>query len=621
MDAKCRAATSCRDRFFIDTLTEENFYTVNTNQRVKDQYKMESPLAITIGNRMSAYLSTSEDYHKYRKRLNRELLRLRHELDLVTRDTKNYKEKEKISKISADNYSQNGKYGLLLLLTAERDLLFSLEIKSLLEISNESVSSYKTLMISKLKKCVNGTKKLLSIMDNESDDILALEVYIYAALNEGSLAINKRRWENALNAFSVAKCGLEFLNHHHNQEKQAEDDNNEDEDFNKTFINELIETLIDPSLNLSISQIDNFQLSNSSDLKTISRKYCHAKSVPYLQKAIEIIKTHDPKFVSEISSSIQLIDSITWRDHRAHLYNDEIAYKIMELTKPEINQYQELEKFDGLITGWNEVLELHETDLNKNQDEDDQEKIQDRAILLTFINYNLLFTKIRRDLILVALLTKDFEKALKYSKLVVNKDVTRVYLSITGTLNQIKELPGVYNDDDLMQSLDNMMTFYNAKRLVRLSNSFLLNEDFLAGLKVLKTVSDQLDKDEFYSVSDFPYSITDNQEFNDFKQELTQLLYKTQVLAQYASAELNTDGYVVENMHKFPTSKKLMNVGDSCKLNAMVSKPVLFDIGFNYINYTASGSSGTPEPTAPPTSGETEDKKKSGFFGIFGGRS
>lgn len=572
---------------------------------------MDSPLALTIGTRMSAYLSTAEDYHKYRKRLNKDLLRLRHELDLVTRDTKNYREKEKVSKISSADYNSNPRYGLLLLLTSERDLLYSLEIKSLMEISNENVSSYKNLMISKLKKSVNGTKNLLSVIQDESDDFKTLETYIYGALNEGSLAINKRKWNNALNAFSIARCGLEFLG-----DKSPAIQN----DFGKTLINELIETLVDPSLNLAISQIDNFELSNSSDLKTVSRKYCHDKSLAYLQPAVELIKKHDSSYVSEISSTIKLIKSITWRDHEANLYNDEIAFKVMDLTKPEIKDYKEVKQFDGLITGWNEVLELHETDLNKNQDEDDQEKIQDRAILLTFINYNSCFTKIRRDLILIDNLLDSTEGAVKPVKLEINKDTTRLYKSIIGTLNQIKELPGVYNDDELLENLDNMAVFYDAKKLIRLSNSFLLEEEFLSSLKILTMVSETVAKPEFYSVSDFPYSITSNEEYHQFQTDLTQIILRTQILAQSAY-ESNYDGYVLENMYKYPKSNEIVNLGANCKLTPVVSKPVLFDIGFNYINYTT----GSPEPQAQPSQAasgpepmDSEGKKKSGFFGIFG---
>lgn len=59
---------------------------------------MEYPLNVTLGARMSAYLSSSEDYHKQRKRLNKRLLKLRHELDLITPDTKDYKKKEKYPK-------------------------------------------------------------------------------------------------------------------------------------------------------------------------------------------------------------------------------------------------------------------------------------------------------------------------------------------------------------------------------------------------------------------------------------------------------------------------------------------------------------------------------------------
>ncbi|KAJ8139283.1 hypothetical protein OY671_007504, partial [Metschnikowia pulcherrima] len=96
-----------------------------------------SPLGDTFGRRLSAYLTTPQDYRKYRERLSREVLRLRHELNIVTRDTKNYREKEQTSAIDAQKYGENEKFGTLLLLLAERSLGNALEIKSMVEMKGQ----------------------------------------------------------------------------------------------------------------------------------------------------------------------------------------------------------------------------------------------------------------------------------------------------------------------------------------------------------------------------------------------------------------------------------------------------------------------------------------------------
>lgn len=562
---------------------------------------MESPLAITLGARSSAYLNTSEDYHKYRKRLNKQLQRLRHDLGLIVKDTKNYKSKEKQSTISNEDYDKNPKFGLLLLLTAERDLVYSLELRSLIEVNSEgNALSYSTLMISKLKKSIQVAKRLLTVVENEQDDFKLLELYIYCAILEGLLAVHKRRWERSLDAFSKVKCGLELL-------ADKRDGQNE---FNKAGINDVITTLVDPSLNLSISQLD-FGL---SDLKTVARKHSHDQTIPYLLKIVKLISKHDESYVKELSTSINLIKSISWREHEANLYNDEISFKLVSLTKPEVNDFKEIEQFDELLTGWTEVLELHQQDLQKHDDEDDSERIQDRAILLTFINYNLLFTKISRDLTLVDNLTKELDgtSLSKVKKLMINKDISRLYEAIVITLEEIIELPGVYNDDELLQSLELMIQFYNGQKSLRLSNSLMVVEKYVESLKVLSAITFSHNQ---YLVENFPFGVTNNQQLQKFKTELNNLLLNNQILAQFTvEATFNLEPFVIENTDKFPQNlKNIVNLGENAKLQPVLPKPVLFDIGFNYINYANGSESGSPEPQT-----DSDDKKKSGFFGIFG---
>lgn len=562
---------------------------------------MESPLSLTIGARMSAFLSTTEDYNKHRKNLNRSLLKIRHGLNIITRDTKNYK--SKLSTITPEDYEKDSTFGLLVLLTAERDYLYYLEIKSMLEISNDNVSSYKNLMISKLKKCCSNTKKLLEITANETDDFKLIEINLYDTLNEGTLAIQKRKWEKALNLFSISRCALDFL---YNQPECK---------FDKTFINELIDTLVDPSLSLSIAQLE----IKSTDLKSMSKRYCQKSN----SRLVSLIQKYDASYVSEISTSVELIDSINWRDHEANLYNNEIAYKIMELTKPDVLENKSLEYFDKLISEWTNVLELHEGDLNKNVDEDDQEKIQDRAILLTYINYNLLFTKIRRDLLLIEDLSKDFDQASKHKKLIINKDITRIYSGTQKVVEEIKELPGVYNDSDLSDSLENMNQYFTWKKLIRLSNSFLLNDKFLESLKVLYIINEKLQSiDSLYTVEDFPYAISSNVEFKEFKSEFNEIYLNNQILGQFSFESNKNPGFTIEKMNLFPMSNRIINLGEKAVISPILAKPVLFDAAYNYINYSGSGSkSSSVEPvesnTATNTSDGANDKKKS-FFGIFG---
>lgn len=592
---------------------------------------MDYPLNITLGARMSNYLSSSEDYHKQRKRLNKRLLKLRHELDLITSDTKDYQKKEKISKISYVDYEKDERFGLVLLLTAERDILYSLEIKSLLEISNDNASSYKNLMISRIKKSLLSSKKLLDVTGNEKDDTKKIEYYIYASLIQGNLSINKKQWQSAISAFSIARCALDFLYAQNETRMDVDEEQDESEQFNKTLINEIIDTVVDPSLNLAVSQ-DESTHSTTTDLKTVSRKHCRDGKLAYLQPVIAIIEKIDPEFVSEVSSSTKLIESIQWRDHEANLYNDELALKIMKLTNDDETNWKnfnDANQYDLLLTGWSELLGIHTNDLEKGKDEDDLEKVQHRAIVLTYINYNLLFTRLKRDLLIIDQLSLESKTAFTLKKLEINKDIVRLYGTIITTTQEIKDLPGVYNDEDLYDSLDNLEKFFTAKKSIVLGESFALTNKFPESLKVFDHVDKTLSSnDKFYKIELFPYNVSSNEDFVHFKKQLPSKILEVQTLAQFSvelSKDLNQSKYVIENMNKYPNSNDMLdnvvNISEVPSIAPVLCKPVLFDIGFNYINYGMGRSSSYNSSNPGPISAEEQDdasKKRSGFFGMFG---
>lgn len=251
---------------------------------------MESVLNTTLGARLSAYLVTADDFKRHRTRVNKRILKLRRDFNLVTKDTKNYSAKEQTSKITPQQYDENKDYGLIELLLAERDMLYAHEIKAKLDINSEKSSSYTTLLKTKMKRALFHVDNLIKLTAGETNDKIKIEVYIYAALVAGQLSITRKQWLNALNAFSIAKCSLDYLN----------SQDSDRESFSKTLCNELLENTIDPSLNLAASQLDDVP---STDLKTLSRKYCHENSFPEISPVLNLI---DPLFTKDISSSVRL---------------------------------------------------------------------------------------------------------------------------------------------------------------------------------------------------------------------------------------------------------------------------------------------------------------------------
>lgn len=590
---------------------------------------MESPLATTLGTRMSAYLITSNDFKKQRQKINKQIKNLRHELNLINHDSKKYK----VIKFTKDQYQSNKKYGLIYLLLAERDFLYGLEMKNILEIDDIKLKlklklklqkNYKKLLITKFKRSLIHAQELLELTNIESINDIKVEIFVYTALIIGQLSIVKKNWQNTLHAFSIAKCGLDYLynNHQHslnnNNDDDYDDDKEEDDSFNKKLCNELIETLVDPSLNLAISQLN---IHSTTDLKSIARKHCHDNVVTYLTPVLNLIDskyTTTDNIINNNDDNFEISKQVNWRDHSAIIYNDEIALKISYLNNNiHWDKSNDINQFDSIITQWNEILSLHKSDTERNQDDDDLDQVQNRAILLTYINYNLLFTTLKRDLLLIGQLIKIDD----------NKDIIRLYNGILVIIQNLKDLPGVYNDEDLYDSLNNLETFFIAQKNQIIAESYQFNSQFAELLKIYQFINQEIsikinNNNNIYYKTDFPFNISTNEQISIFKNDIKKKILQNQISAQFEQSKtISSSQYTIENLNKYPKGLSTINLN---KIEPIMCKPVLFDVAFNYISYDLAKQ--TPVETSINVDNsstnveDNESTKKRGFFGIFGRR-
>lgn len=562
---------------------------------------LASPLGTTYGARLSAYLTTYDDFRKHRKRLNKSLLKLRHDLGLVSRDTKNYVEKTQA--LAPEQYDADDRHGLVLLLLAERDTIYALEIKSLIEISGERSALYKRLMVSKLKKAVGTCKRLLALAQNERSAMRKIELYVYAALASGLYASNRKHWPQALYAFSVARCGLEFL------AARAGDD-----ELSQTVVEELLDTLVDPSLNVAVGQ-ESTALETTTDLRTIARKHCHDGTLRDLAPAVQLIAAQDELFVTELEEE-ETAKSVAWRGHEARIYNDELAAKIARLAKVDWRRFAESNDYDDVYSQWSALVDIHANDVAKNKDEDDMDKVQDGAVLLTYLKYNMLFTKLKRDLLLIDQLSAQKQPSVA-RVLHINSDVLRLYDAAIATVEDLKDLPGVYNDEGLFESLDNMATYFTVKKSVTVADSYAVTNKLPEALRIFIHLERTFSADgDLYQVDEFPYDVTSNKQAQQLRETIASRADKIHTLAQLNNEAAGLGSFVADDIYKFPLGAdslaKVTNVGQRGKIQPVLSKAVLFDIAFNYISY-----SGDADAVAKP-SDDAQEKKKSGFFGLFG---
>lgn len=560
-----------------------------------------SPLGSTFGARLSDSLTSPEDFRKCRRRLNKSLCKLRHNLKIVSHKTESYNP----PKVGAEQYNADQRYGDLLLLLAERYSLHALEAKSFLEIGVDGTKYYKQLMRNKLQRAATTTEQLIEMTKDEQSTIKKVEIFVYAALTEGANAIFRKQWDKALSAYSLARCGLELL---------LEILTGDESLFNKTLLEELIDTSVDPSLRLALSQGTE---DTTADLRTVSRKFCLNNSLPHLAPLNDLIISVKETFFL-VPKAEELFKTVNWRNHVAQIDNDALAFQISKLIKIDWKSFSDSNDYDNMYSQWQALVELHQSDLSKNNDEDDPEKVQNGAVLLTYLKYNMLFTKLKRDLLLIDQLNQSSSTVSQTLR--ANKDILRLYGSVISTVDELKDLPGVYNDEELSESLENMGNFFKAKQSVTVANSYALADKFAEALSVFMHLERVYSVDEhFYKVDAFPFDVASLEEAKELEHSIARLLKKSHVLAQFqAETQGPSEALVADDVFKFPTSgrclQNIVNVAQKGKIAPVLSKAVLFDVAYNYISYTHDSS----KPVDTENREESQDKKKSGFFGIFG---
>ncbi|OWB70837.1 hypothetical protein B5S31_g518 [[Candida] boidinii] len=603
---------------------------------------MEFPLANTFGIRDSLYLQSANDFHRHRHRLNKKLKHLRHALNIQTKDTKNYVSKEKISSIDSESFEQDTRFGEVLLFNIERDLLYAEETRLSSEVN--SSKGKERFIISKYKKALSNAKKLLKVIDSQNTSDSLLEVYVYTAIIEGSLNIFRKNWKLSINAFSVARCGLQYL--YSKRELPTE--------FTKELYIELIDTIVDPGLKISSLRISNDR--SVPELLSFSRIHCHDESLPYLAPAIELISSKDPSFVTssgDTSDGTEILKSIQWFEYEANLANEDLASKISSaiLQSKDLSKNSAISLYDPSLASWQDALQIHTQDMARSKNEDSEEDSQEKYIISTYINYKYLLLRIRRDVKILSNIESKFisKKNISRASLLESyRDSIKVLDVIINSINEIKELSGVANIDDVISSFDSLSTFFHIQKIIALSKSYLLSSKYKEALALINKCSELSETELKPFEIEFEGNLPTNDTLPEFKENISNILRSTHVLTQFkkgsasSSSEKSDFEYIIDNMKSFPTAssdevlKSIAPVNEDCQLVQPVhTKPVLFDIAFNYIGYDNTHDE-VPGPAVPVveetplkavssdvTDSERSDstepeEKKRGFFGLFG---
>lgn len=589
---------------------------------------MDYPLANTYGVRSELFLQSADDYHRQRHRTNKKLNKLRRELKLITKDTKNYKDKEKITQIVAENYDMEPLFGDVLLYLVERDLLYAQETRLLLDV--HSSKPKEKFLVSKYKKALQNAKHLLEVIKNETDDLKTLEILTYTAIIEGSIAITKKKYDISLYAFSIAKCAIHFL---YNYQKLPET-------ITKEFYYEIADGIIDPALKVSASS----EKLNFTDLTELAKlQIFNIELIPYLYKAVKIIESHNATYVTPTSeNNIDLLKEVKWGSYSAQLTSDDLSLAIMKINEELKNiDDKNTSSFDSPLISYQDAITLHTQEMERNSSNDEESNNQEQYIILTYLKYNYLLLRIRRDNTIMKDLdaqiveNQNSKKKLSTQKIIeLLKDYLKINEGIAVSLVEINDLPGIANDDELVDLLNTVGVYFKVKNQQKLSQAYLISHQYKEALALIVNSSKLLQSCKEFNV-ELEGNLPTNKDLEKLKVEIEDEKSRLYTLTTYFN-EINKEQssfgskYISDDISKFPKlspSELLKHVYPlKFDFQPVNVKPVLFDIAYNYIDADTNdedeiNNNSNVVSHEVETSGNVdneEDKKKSGFFGLFG---
>lgn len=582
-----------------------------------------SPIAATYGNRVEQLLETTQDFERYHEKLNRKLQKLRHRCQLVNKSTKKYSANDKYGKLSSADYDKKNKlYGVLVLLHAERDLALAETLKVKARQRGRFKANEKKVVGTRLKKVVKTTQNLVEVTANEAQWLTRAQYIVYAKLAHAEYLLNgkfSKSKESGKISHNLALCfaALSLL-------------------CKSGALPEIVYDFLHSKYEYSLKQHAG-KIVSASDLQKfiVGQVKAGEQNDDELAKLIieNGYKAELPDVDMEKETSIK---KIQYRAFVAHVDDPQVEQAIIEAENIKAKTTSE---YGDKVLKWQQALEKQETRIAYHEQEDDEENGDDShendQILLAYIKYNVLLTSTLRD----SLKFEELYDKVRYPSTGhgAYNELDRVMKTVSKSLVDIMELPGVYSDDELMAQLQLTQAYFEAKtsyclactysRKYQYDNSLALHLFSLEKLDNAKASAGELEEhvlpDELLTESKIG-SLRESI-MGDIKNELTLAKYKDSV------AGLSHNSYepsVIEQLGSGPVDPTHIRLDNLFpmrpKMRPVQSKPSLFDLAFNYIDYKAEDTPSNDhiEETELPRNADAEQEQESakprGFLGLFG---
>ena len=268
----------------------------------------------------------------------------------------------------------------------------------------------------RLNRAVHHAQQLSSLLDSvNADTPTRLEARAYRATLAGQSAFERKKWDLALQEYSIAKIVLHVLSSKAN-------------DPTRLVYKEFSAT-VDPSLRYCGYQL---QTGSQGDILTLAHQH-----IPRDSTLVSLLEQINPEALQprRDSSARAGITSIHWRSRTATLDYPEIAVNLLKVQDTQTSFDERVATFnlsateketalDEILNAWAET----EATVQKLLDEGvatKQGKEQNLQIILAYVSFHFIATRVQRDMLLV----KDLSSR-RGVTIAVLKDLVRLHDSI-----------------------------------------------------------------------------------------------------------------------------------------------------------------------------------------------
>ncbi|KAJ5526799.1 Signal recognition particle subunit SRP68 [Penicillium frequentans] len=587
------------------------------------------------------------DYNAYRAHATRKLHKLRKKLGQATAKGRKYTAKPAVT---PENVGDNVAYVHLLLLGSERAWAQAMHMKSThsADPSAKGISgAARRHIISRLNKATGYAQHLVALLHEQSvsgaSDIDILEARAYLATISGALCLEKRKWEQCLRDYAIARVIYTALG----------------QQVKKDAFRDLLTGTVDPSLRYAAYQM---KLPRSKPTSSLAIEFFPSNS-----EIRSEVEKFDPSCLAEEAAGTRrtaegevqkLPESVTWRSRTVPLDDASISQALAAASAAEAllatwlteagrsaTAKDQAAAYDNVIIASQDAVDATKTAIddlvNEGVDAGDK-RMQALQITRTSVNYSLIGWRVGRNRVLCGGkdgLTFGDEQASANNKASkqnggngkkLNRLRERVVLydSTLQSLDFILELPGVAADSAFVQDLEAKRGYFRALRCLALGRSHAVLGKPTEALALFAHAFDlvrsetSLSSDESEGPPRLDVSRAQVSALATVLQELVAQYRGLVTLERFDNdSGASQQRPLVERLHQFGTGADLKNlVPYPPQMQPVPVKPLFLDVAWNYIDYPRStNATANTETIAQAAAPAPEEKTSRGWFGF--GRS